>query len=181
MLFFLLEYIKSLKNDFWKIKFFIWLNGQTNYICVLLSIQICIYVYILLLTFLFFSSGNLCNGKHPGTSGAGDNGDSNIVSATVASSSSATSHSKNISKSKKTDRNDSNNRNQDTTFTIETGGTSNRQNENLDENIDESCSVNMAPLCVSIKDRNKFCGSLPNHLDSDDVCDADLRHHTNCK
>lgn len=26
----------------------------------------------------------------------------------------------------------------------------------------------MAPLCVSKKDRNKFCGSLPNHLD--DVC-----------
>lgn len=45
-----------------------------------------------------------------------------------------------------------------------------------DENTAESCPVNtatklmMAPLCVSKKDRNKFCGSLPNHLDADDVC-----------
>lgn len=51
-----------------------------------------------------------------------------------------------------------------------------------DEHSDESCSVIMAPLCVNIKDRNKFCGSLPNHLDSDDVCDDDFKHHqTNCK
>lgn len=46
---------------------------------------------------------------------------------------------------------------------------------NQEENTAESCSVNtatklmMAPLCVSKKDRNKFCGSLPNHLDADDV------------
>lgn len=45
-----------------------------------------------------------------------------------------------------------------------------------EENLAESCPVNtatklmMAPLCVSKKDRNKFCGSLPNHLDADDVC-----------
>lgn len=46
---------------------------------------------------------------------------------------------------------------------------------NQEEITAESCSVNtatklmMAPLCVSKKDRNKFCGSLPNHLDADDV------------
>lgn len=49
------------------------------------------------------------------------------------------------------------------------------------ENTAESYPVNMtatklmmAPLCVSKKDRNKFCGSLPNHLDADDdVCCGD--------
>ncbi|XP_037027621.1 uncharacterized protein LOC119068226 isoform X4 [Bradysia coprophila] len=50
------------------------------------------------------------------------------------------------------------------------------QQQQHDENTAESCPVNtatklmMAPLCVSKKDRNKFCGSLPNHLDADDVC-----------
>lgn len=43
----------------------------------------------------------------------------------------------------------------------------------------ESCSI-ITPLCVvRKKDRNKFCGSLPNNLDSDDVCD--FQHNQNCK
>ncbi|XP_037905951.1 uncharacterized protein LOC119648308 isoform X5 [Hermetia illucens] len=40
------------------------------------------------------------------------------------------------------------------------------------QNVSETCpgTLIMSPLCaVSKKDRNKFCGSLPNHLDTDDI------------
>lgn len=57
-------------------------------------------------------------------------------------------------------------------------------NQNPDESQDETCSMMsaVAPYCVSKKDRNKFCGSLPNHLDSDDVVDGNFQHNnTECK
>lgn len=41
--------------------------------------------------------------------------------------------------------------------------------------MDTSQFVATAPARVSKGDRNKFSGSLPNHLDSDDVCEENGR------
>lgn len=50
------------------------------------------------------------------------------------------------------------------------------------QNVSETCpgTLIMSPLCaVSKKDRNKFCGSLPNHLDTDDI-EKDSSISDNC-
>lgn len=66
---------------------------------------------------------------------------------------------------------------------IENGNENEQTNNNnnhhrLDETTIEICPLSTDTLQlmgVSRKDRNKFCGSLPNHLDADDVCEE------NCK
>lgn len=102
-----------------------------------------------------FHSGNLCNGKHPPTNGTIKNqqkekGKANSnVGCNVMMDNSLAPHQTHNHK------NDGKS----------TGG--------------ESCSI-ITPLCVvRKKDRNKFCGSLPNNLDSDDVCD--FQHNQNCE
>lgn len=47
----------------------------------------------------------------------------------------------------------------------------------------DSCTLSTETaqlMNVSRKDRNKFCGSLPNHLDVDDVCEENRKSKLSC-
>jgi hypothetical protein len=59
--------------------------------------------------------------------------------------------------------------NADTNSTISSGNNNSNNNNN---NLQIGRGGGGGYVVVSQKDRNKFCGSLPNNLDSDDVVDA---------
>lgn len=121
---------------------------------------------------------NVSRHTEKGLSGRRTQSSGNLCSEKQQPPQSSTSNGKTVSKSKKVQRYDAENLNQKSCNQIGRGSTFNGRNEK-DENLDESCSVIISPLCVGIKDRNKFCGSLPNHLDSDDVFDDDFVHNSN--